>query len=162
MTADNVRKQLIRAAMDATGRSFAEISRLANDLDRVLCDQPSLSTFGMGLSRTLGVTVAEQQVQFNRYRTELRDALPSVACVYYWLKTDIGMIRTPSWGSYGLKHVAENAIGQYVTNGELIAAALIAGYPMRAQRGPNPLFGVRKRDVDRAIAAIEQTTGSSV
>jgi hypothetical protein len=31
-----------------------------------------------------------------------------------------------------------------------------AGYPMREQRGPNRLFGKRKRDVDEAIAAIER------
>jgi len=31
---------------------------------------------------------------------------------------------------------------------------------MREQRGPNPLFGVRKRDVDAAIVAIERAGGS--
>jgi hypothetical protein len=162
MTATHSRKHQIRAAMEATGRSFVEISRLADDLNRVLDDHPWLSTFGMGLSRTLGATVEEQKTKFDRYRQELRDALPGVARVYYWLIAEIGMISTPTRGSYGLKHVAENAIGHYVTNGEFIAAALIAGYPMREQRGPNALFGVRKRDVDAAIAAIERAGGSVV
>jgi hypothetical protein len=162
MTANHSRKRQIRTAMEATGRPFVEISRLAEDLNRVLDEHPRLSTFGLGLSRTLGTTVEEQKTEFDRERQELRDALPSVARVYYWLKAEIGVIRTPTRGSYGLKHVAEKAIGQYVTNGEFIAAALIAGYPMREQCGPNPLFGVRKRDVDAAIAAIERSGRSVV
>jgi hypothetical protein len=56
MTAHHSRKQQICAAMDSTGRPFAEISRLADDLDRVLSDHPPLSRFGMGLSRTLVAT----------------------------------------------------------------------------------------------------------
>ncbi|WP_228032577.1 hypothetical protein, partial [Mycolicibacterium sp. P9-22] len=54
----------------------------------------------------------------------------------------------------GDSHLAESSIGHYVTNGQLIAAALIAGYPMREAGGPNPLFGMRKRDLDRAEAAV--------
>jgi hypothetical protein len=43
--------------MEATGRSFVEISRLADDLNRVLDDHPRLSTNGMGLPSAYGATV---------------------------------------------------------------------------------------------------------
>lgn len=48
-----------------------------------------------------------------------------------------------------MKHVVENAIGRYVSNGELIAAALIAGYPHRYTDGLNAQFGMSTRDVRR-------------
>ena len=48
-----------------------------------------------------------------------------------------------------MKHVVEQSIG-YVTNGELIAAALIAGYTVKYTDGPNPLLGMSERDVKRA------------
>lgn len=51
-----------------------------------------------------------------------------------------------------MKHVVENATRQYVSNGELIAAALMAGYPMGKVDGPNTDFGMSKRDVDRVRA----------
>jgi hypothetical protein len=46
-------------------------------------------------------------------------------------------------------------IGQYVANGELIAAALMAGYPMSRPHGPNAQFGMSQRDVNRVRAAIK-------
>jgi len=49
-----------------------------------------------------------------------------------------------------MKHVVEDAVGDYVSNGELIAAALMAGYPMGHPHGPNVAFGMSKRDVDEA------------
>lgn len=38
-----------------------------------------------------------------------------------------------------MKHVVERAMGTYVTNGELIAAALVVAYPFKYTAGPNPL-----------------------
>jgi hypothetical protein len=153
MTANYSSKREIRTAMEVTGRPYVEIARLADAFSQVLNDQPWLSRNGMGLSRTSGATVEEQMAAFVQYRHELRDSLATVAEVYFWLNANIRAIRTPTRGSYGLKHVAERAIGHYVSNGELIAAALIAGYPMREQRSLNPLFGMRKIDLDKAIAA---------
>jgi len=48
-----------------------------------------------------------------------------------------------------MKHVVERAIGRYVANGELIAAALMAGYPMGPVAGSNTAFGMSQRDVNR-------------
>jgi hypothetical protein len=51
-----------------------------------------------------------------------------------------------------VKHLVEANCGipdHYVANGELIAAALMAGYPMRRDEDPNPLLGMSQRDLDR-------------
>lgn len=54
--------------------------------------------------------------------------------------------------SYGMKHVVEQAIGRYVANSELIAAALMAGYPSGPVEDPNTVFGMSQRDVNRVRA----------
>ena len=47
--------------------------------------------------------------------------------------------------SYGLKHVVERVMGQYVTNGEFICAALVLGYKIRKIKdNPNAYFNIRK------------------
>lgn len=47
--------------------------------------------------------------------------------------------------SYGWKHVAERAFGQYVCNGAFIAAAVLAGYRVKrdSRRSPNAVFNMR-------------------
>jgi hypothetical protein len=76
--------------------------------------------------------------------------------VHDWLVVNIAPIRTPNTGSYGLKHVAEDLLGEYISNGELITAALMAGYPMRHDRGPNADFAMSSRDVNRLRKQQEQ------
>lgn len=49
--------------------------------------------------------------------------------------------------SYTLKHIIENDIG-YITNGEFIMAALIAGYQMSNVNRMNPCFNMDNRDID--------------
>lgn len=86
--------------------------------------------------------------------------LPSIACVILKLAGEIATeqnmhtpLKTPTQSSYSMKHVAERAIWQYVANGELIAATLMAGYPMSRPHGPNAPFGMSPRDVNRVRAA---------
>ena len=52
-----------------------------------------------------------------------------------------------------MKHVVEDTISRYVSNGELIAAALITGYPWLHIDGPNADFDMSARDVDRLRTA---------
>jgi hypothetical protein len=80
----------------------------------------------------------------------LQQATDNVIEVYQWLRDNVRPIKTPRQGSYGMKHVVEQAIGRHVANGELIAAALMAGYSMGAVEGPNTMFGMSQRDVNRA------------
>jgi hypothetical protein len=48
-------------------------------------------------------------------------------------------------GSYGLKHDCEKAVGAYVSNGALIAAALALGFPAKRQeaKSPNAFFKIK-------------------
>jgi hypothetical protein len=61
--------------------------------------------------------------------------------VFNWLATAKSSARTKGkayWqGSYELKHIAEKALGDYVANGTLIVACLIAGIKQKDISGPN-------------------------
>lgn len=50
-------------------------------------------------------------------------------------------------GSYGLKHVCERAVGRYISNGALIAAAIELGYRWRRgmRKSPNAVFAFRMK-----------------
>jgi len=52
----------------------------------------------------------------------------------------------PDVGSYTLKHIAEDYLGDYVSNGELIAASILSGFEHRRGTGflnPNVYFAIR-------------------
>lgn len=155
MTRDRLNKHEIRVLQEKTGLSYMEARRLMIAFGDVLDREPTLSMYGFGLVQHLGrdVTLAERQEEFRGHRDELERAAAGVVEVCQWLRENIRPIKTPGQGSYGMKHVVENAIGRYVANGELIAAALMAGYPMGGVHGPNTDFGMSKRDVDRARAS---------
>ncbi|PWR07357.1 hypothetical protein DKT69_34900 [Micromonospora sicca] len=91
----------------------------------------------------------------------MRDAERQVQEVLGWLRANITPIKTPTTGSYGMKHVVEDLLGRYVSNGELVAAALMAGYPWKGPFGPNATFGMRKKDVDRVQAARQEQARSA-
>lgn len=48
--------------------------------------------------------------------------------------------------SYGLKHIVERCMGEYVGNGELIAAMLLCGFEYEAD-GINAWFNLDKRSL---------------
>jgi hypothetical protein len=76
----------------------------------------------------------------------------SVERVRDWLST-APKIRAPGWYSYGLKHVAEDAFGTYVANGDFIAAAIREGFIVRQEReSPNAMIGVSAVWVKQQIA----------
>lgn len=57
--------------------------------------------------------------------------------------------------SYGLKHLAEAAIGDYVANGVFIAAAVHCGFALeRIPGSPNVYFNIAQRDLARANLAV--------
>jgi len=45
-----------------------------------------------------------------------------------FLRENFVPLKTKTRGSYGLKHVVENAVKTYISNGALIAAAILEGY----------------------------------
>lgn len=121
---------------------------------------PRLNTFGIGVYDPLRKTRGQREAELASGRMELAEREAAVLEIAAWLWENIAPIKTPTFGSYSMKHVVERAIGTYVTNGELIAAALVAGYPVKYVPGPNPLLGMSTRDVRRIETATR--SGSSV
>jgi hypothetical protein len=113
----------------------------------VLEQHPTLNRHGFGFDQ--GRSPDERRREIERHRQDLIAREELVRRVHDWLVINVAAIKTPNTGSYGLKHIAEDILGEYVANGELITAALMAGYPMRHDDGPNALFAMSKRDVNR-------------
>lgn len=123
------------------------------EFDRLLDAHPRLTDHGFGAYELTGMTQSDRDTQFALGRARLRIKRSHVIEVAAWLRSNIGATRTATrHSSYYLKHVAERALGRYVSNGELITAALLGGYPMRELDGPNVLLGVRARDVAAVVA----------
>jgi hypothetical protein len=79
----------------------------------------------------------------------------SIARVREWL-ADAPKVRM--WGrySYALKHVAEAALGQYVANGDFIAACILSGFIVRQEpRSPNAWIGISGVWVKKQIATLK-------
>jgi hypothetical protein len=53
-----------------------------------------------------------------------------------------------SHSSYGLKHIVEKKIGQYVTNGELIYAMYLEGFDIK-RHNLNCFFNIKTSDVKK-------------
>lgn len=121
----------------------------------VMTREPRLTRFGIG-SGAFHKTREERLAAFVSGRAELRASADQVAEVTAWLLANIAPIRTINrdWTSYQHKHMVERVIGQYVANGELIAAAIIAGYPYRHESwdSPNVYFAMSSRSVRAARA----------
>ncbi|HEY5230871.1 MAG TPA: hypothetical protein VIJ11_08280, partial [Galbitalea sp.] len=127
----------------------------ADETDRqiaVVMDlEPQLNQFGFGPG-AFAQSAQERRENFARWRIELRASGEHVEEIRQWLERNVEPRRTINSyaGSYGLKHIAEQALGEYVANGELIAAAIIAGYPYRreADGSPNARFGMSERSIN--------------
>lgn len=122
-------------------------------LVEVMERHPQLNLFGIGTFNPRSKTTEQRQAELADGRTALAGREADVLEIAAWLRENVAPIKTPTVTSYGMKHVVERAIGKYVTNGEFIAAALIAGYAFKYTAGPNPLFGMSARDVKRIDAA---------
>jgi hypothetical protein len=115
----------------------------------ILEREPSLNRAGFGVHHGQRVSAEQRARDLDSGRRELTAQTDTVRRIHDWLVVNVATIKSPTTGSYGMKHVVEAALGEYVSNGELIAAALMAGYPMRYDGGPNATFGMSRRDVQR-------------
>lgn len=108
---------------------------------RVLADHPQLHDGGYGpLPATAGYRLDQAEARAAIMRPEALAVILSVAA---WCSPSAPpSIRASS--SYGLKHDAERDLGRYVSNGELIAGMLLAGYELR-DLGYNPFFRAVRR-----------------
>jgi len=126
-------------------------------LAEVMQQHPLLNSFGIGIYEPRRKTPEQRQAELADQREALVGQEAKVVEVATWLRENVTPIKTPTVGSYGMKHMVERAIDKYVTNGELIAAALIGGYPFRYTAGPNMQFGMSARDVKRIDSARRTT-----
>jgi hypothetical protein len=121
-----------------------------SDIQQILDQHPQLHFDGYG--RRTGETL-------ERFRVELLipESVEIINLVVDWLKANITPTHTINvrHSSYGLKHLAERVIGEYVGNGQLIVAALLCGYKMRTT-GYNPCFAMGNRSI-RAAYKVHNT-----
>lgn len=148
MTMDRRRKADIRAYQAATGATYLVASRHIAAMDEVMREHPRLSSFGIGVFQPWLKTAGQRRAELAVGRDELAASVVKVMETAVWLRDSITPIRTPTAGSYGVKHAMEQATGRYVTNGVFIAAALIGGYTFRYDQ-PNVMFGMSARDLNR-------------
>ncbi|MCX5124147.1 hypothetical protein [Streptomyces sp. NBC_00347] len=157
MTRDRRRKADVRVHQAATGAPYLVAARQITPptLAEVMQQHPLLNSFGIGVFDPPRKTAEQRQAELAAARAELAGAEARVMETVAWLRENIAPIKTPTAGSYSVKHVMERATGRYVMNGEFIAAALIAGYTFTYAQ-PNVLFGMSARDPKRIHGATRQ------
>ena len=117
-----------------------------NDVEQVLAEHPLLHYAGYGYGRC-----GCPDISMLRAELLTDHSVATIAKVVDWLPgnfTPTRAIRRENC-SYGLKHVIERAIGEYVSNGQAIVALLLAGYKMGAPFY-NPFFAISDASVRRA------------
>lgn len=126
--------------------TFAGVE-IPTDLPARLADlmkaNPELSAFGWNRE-------APSDVDYEKYRDDLRKAVPVVAAVM-GLLGECPRAREPAANSYVVKHFAERIFalreGRYcghVSNGATIAAALLTGIAVKETASPNLLIGISR------------------
>lgn len=155
MTRNRRRKAVIRAYQAATGTAYMVARRQLppQTVAEVMQQHPRLGSFGIGVFAPMRKTAEQRRVELTADREELAGSEAIVQTTAAWLRENITPIKTPTVSSYSVKHVMQRATGIYVTNGEFIAAALIAGYTYKYAQ-PNVLFGMSARDLKRINSAI--------
>lgn len=120
-------------------------SRTASGIERVMADEPDLSTYGYKFASR---DAWNDGVKFESYR-----ALMGTPDFERQVETALAYINAKGigkLGSYGLKHkverwAAERGAPQYISNGAAICAAIIAGYsPRREPNSPNCGFTLNR------------------
>ncbi len=116
-------------------------------LRQVMEQHPDLSYEGWRVLRML-------PDQFEQMRIALLDNLAEFQAAYEWCtRLEHRKSVAPFGGySYSLKHVCEEAVGHYISNGTLIAAMLAHGFKFLpdSSRSPNCTFFVTRRSVKQA------------
>lgn len=124
----------------------------APTLADVMEQHPQLNNFGIGAFDAHKKTPAQRNTEIAAGRDVLLRNEHIVKQLVEWLEENVSLIQTPTQDSYRVKGLIERSRGEYITNGDLIAAALIVGYPYEYD-APNVLFGMSQRDLDRAVKA---------
>ncbi|HEY9373078.1 hypothetical protein [Streptomyces sp.] len=151
MTRNRRQKTAIRAHQAATETTYLNARRRQLSwpaLAKVMEQHEKLNDFGIGVFNPLRMTAEQRRAELAADREKLLRSEDLVTKTGLWLRDNITPIKTPTAGSYTVKHVMEQATGAYATNGVFIAAALIVGYTFRYDP-PNVRFGMSERDLNR-------------
>jgi hypothetical protein len=126
------------------------------DLLAVMEKYPDLTYYGFWEFRgtsyynRIKTSMANVFAEKEKWRQELRESSLEVLTAVEALFANVGKTKTITHsGSYGLKHVAEDLLGDlgnYVSNGELIAVMLHLGFKHRLN-GPNAWFNAAEKDL---------------
>lgn len=139
-------------------RNLGQNSAMANSdgsaptLADVMEQHPQLNNFGIGAFDAHRKTPEQRDAEIAAGRDVLLGKEHIVKQLVEWLEENVSSIQTPTQDSYSVKGLIERSRGEYITNGDLIAAALIVGYPYK-YAVPNVLFGMSQSDLDRARKA---------
>lgn len=148
MTRNRRQKADIRVHQAATGSRYLVARRQIAALVAVMEQHPRLGDFGIGVFDARRKTAEQRRAELAADRQKLAVSGAAVMDTVAWLHENITAIKTPTVSSYSVKYLMEQATGRYVTNGVVIAAALIAGYPFKYDL-PNVLFAMSARDLQR-------------
>ena len=97
-------------------------------LEAILCANPRLTASGWNHDPT--------KENFDEYRKSLVHGRSEFDACVAWLLSN----KIENFGSYGLKHTIEGAVGRYVSNGACIAACVALRVPIKKFSGPNAVF----------------------
>jgi hypothetical protein len=134
---------------------------IERQLARVMMVEPYLNGFGLGLNkgRLMNVPKADWAKKKKKVlvsdRRYLRNKVEEVKWVVGWIENNLKPRKSLNrdYTSYGLKHLVERHYTathddfKYVSNGQFIAAAMIAGYGYQRYDGANVLFTVSSRSI---------------
>lgn len=124
---------------DGSGPTLAEVMEL----------HPQLNNNGIGAFAPNRKTSEQRDAEVAAGRAVLMSNEPLIKQLVEWLTENVAAIETLSQDSYSVKGLIERSGFGYITNGDLIAAAFIVGYPYKYD-APNVVFGMSKADLDRA------------
>jgi hypothetical protein len=120
------------------------------DIAAVIDRVPQLAYFGVGLYES---PITSEKLRQGREQLLESSAICTKVCE--WLAS-IKRSKTINRerNSYGLKHMAEQEIGEYVSNGVLIAAAIHSGFAYRLDGdSPYMMFGMSERSLNEKESA---------
>lgn len=129
----------------------------AERVQALLDKHPKLTQFGYGPPWNKDGREAYERYYDHERQAMVTKDLPTIQyCYDYLSRMDVVSFRHRGLNSsYGWKHFAENARGMkkgargaYVSNGDLIAAALLLNLPIKFTDGPNPILAIRKPVID--------------
>jgi hypothetical protein len=112
----------------------------------ILQEYPELNDFGFGLYNSgRGLTQSEKKNALGNDKKDLLNRLEEFEKVCDWLSTKIKIksINTKRT-SYGLKHLVEQELGCYISNGMLIVAAIHCGFKVK-RKSHNAMFNISEK-----------------